>query len=1056
MVVHHQNSIYNRASDGDIDATTSLPSQTSNKEISNQINVCVCLTPMNKLELSRRSKKCIRLHHRLSSNGKQKMTVDSPLDGDHPFSFDQIFEDDTREQILHRDAVSPLVKKMIQGYNCSLVVCGHSYSEKNKILLGNKYGVMESPHKTEKQNKGLNHNSTNEYDKGIISLVATELFQWMKEESSQDLQFTVKVSFMEIYLEQIRDLLNPSANVLGIRRTNENEVDSEWGREKNEVLPKIYGLSEVCCITANDIVSLVKRGHAYRVVRQERNRTDFHLSHTVLSITIEQKNIITEKTIKNVMVIADVAGSELDGKQGSAQNLKGNGKKNHGTMSSMVRSVKELASNKSTAWNRRIFEESTIMQVLQNSLGGDSFCTFLLTASPASSNVKFILKTMQFGMILQDIANHPTIQVQETAKECFKELERSKMEHNDLIHLLRKIDQEIQNIKKMSNDGLIEAEYWDTLNRLISFSNNFSQDKHIEASYSPSHAESLEEKVMQLKENLDDVMDAKNMAQNAIDVLQGECLILRKENDDILKAKKKHTLDLIQAQNEIQTLNQRKLESDLQLHTSRFREKEAVEFLRHFRRFYHRLLANVNAQGSGILSDVVSHMAAAPDLSDLTDIDKFLVESGILEKSEIGQETDTDRYEPSKSAMLNSSTEANRIKNIRPGHRRSKSSDFILQLENARSAIARSLSGPSISGLSSTINTPATTELSSPSGPSETSNRDLLLPSSVEVSHTPSKQKIGESIVASNRHIGTPASRLSEKCVEDLEKEVLNLTKRCIDLQTALNNAEDLLDIANSKRRNHRKMQSGKDLQELKEELRKKSADLEGAMWKLNELQFVNQSYNNQLSQKDEQITYLEDSLRSLQDKNWKMVTDQFEKEHKHREEVERLNSIIDSLTMDLWQDGKSKLSLDSRIIIPFQGSATQGRTRSNKRATTRDTGSLHDEKTWERQSIFQGHGPKSKQHVARRDNNHHSSAGRILTTRQSQSPSKRSPSANSSDRKLSATSPSRRMQPRSPSSTSKGSSKINLGSVNDQLNRLDVLTKSWRNNGSIPMATVE
>jgi Kinesin-like protein len=1046
MVVHHQNSNYHRASDGDFDATTSLPSQISNKDISNQINVCVCLTPMNKLELSRRSKKCIRLHHRLSSNGKQKITVDSPLDGDHPFSFDQIFEDDTREEILHRDAVSPLVKKMIQGYNCSLVVCGHSYSEKNKILLGNKYGVMASPHKTEEKNKGLYHKSMNEDDKGIISLVATELFQWMKEESSQDLQFTVKVSFMEIYLEQIRDLLNPSANVLGIRRTNDDEVDSEWGRRKNVVLPKIYGLSEVCCITANDIVSLVKRGHAYRIVRQQRNRTDFHLSHTVLSITIEQKNVITEKTIKNVMVIADVAGSELDGK----------------SMSSMVRSVKELASNKSTAWNRGIFDESTLMQVLQNSLGGDSFCTFLLTASPASSNVKFTLKTMQFGMMLQDIANHPTIQVQETAKECFKELERSKMEHNDLIHLLRKIDQEIQKIKKMSNDGLIEAEHWDTLNRLISFSNNFSQDKHIEASDSTSHAISLEEeiklereRVMQLKENLDDVTDAKNMAQNAIDVLQGECLILRKENDDILKAKKKHTLDLIQAQNEIQTLNQRKLESEHQLRTSRFREKEAVEFLRHFRRFYHRLLANVNAQGSGILSDVVSHMVAAPAVSDLTDIDKFLVQSGILEKSEVGQETDTDRYEPSKSAMLNSSTEASRTKNIRSGHRRSKSSDFILQLENARSAIARSLSGPSISGLSSTINTVATSELSS-SGPSEISNRDLLLPSSVEVSHTPSKQKISKSVVATDRHIGTPASRLSEKCVEDLEKEVLNLTKRCIDLQTSLNNAEDLLDIANSKRRNQRKMQSGKDLQELKEELRKKSADLEGALWKLNELQFVNQSYNNQLSQKDEQIAYLEDSLRSLQDKNWKMVTDQFEKEHKYREEVERLNSIIDSLTMDQWQDGKSKLSLDSRIIVPFQGSATQGRTRSNKRATTRDTGSLHDEKKWEHQSIFQGHGPKSKQHVARRDSNNHSSAGRILTTRQSQSPSKRSPSAKSSDRKLSATSPSRRMQPRSPSSISKGSSKVNLGSVNDQLNRLDVLTKSWRKNGSISMAAVE
>jgi DNA repair exonuclease SbcCD ATPase subunit len=1082
MVVHHQNhGIYSSSTrDGEFDdgrggkiknkttandsATDILPGDASRKTIRNPINVCVCLTPMNKLELSRRSKKCIRLHQRLTDNGKRKITVDSPLDGDHQYSFDQVFGDDTSEQILYRDAVSSLAKKMIEGYNCSLVVCGYSYSEKNKILLGSKHGMSSSSssRRTDERKEGSNHFTSNQDGEGIISRVASDLFQWMKEESSQDLQFTVKVSFMEIYLDQIRDLLNPSVNNLGIRRNGESEEDGgEWGSGNIPVFPKIYGLSEVCCITAMDIVSLVKRGHAYRVVRQERNRTDFHLSHTVLSITIEQKNIITERTIKNVMVIADVAGKELDGTLSNAQSSRGDDKTKQGSMSSLVRALKELDSNKNTS-SRRVFDESTLLQILQNTLGGDSFCTFLLTASPASSNIKFTLNTMQFGMMLQDIANQPTIQVQASTKECSKELERFKMVHNDLIHLLQKIDEEMQKIKQISNDRGIEAEYWDTLNRLISFSSNFSHHKLTEDVDNQSHTMSLEEeiklereKVLRLKENLDDIMDAKNMAQNAIDVLQGECLVLRKENDDILKAKKKHTLDLIEAQNEIQTLNQRKLEAEHQLQTSRFREKEAVEFLRHFRRFYHRLLSNVNAQGSGILSDTVSHMVAAPSLSDLSDIDKFLVESGILERNEIGRETDTDRYQPSKSAMLKSSTEASNVKrSIQSNHRRSKSSDFILQLENARTAIARSLSGPSMSGYSSTMNTVTTSELSS-SGPDDISKCDLQLPSSVEISHRPSNPKSIKSSVATDRKTGTPASRLSEKCVEDLEKEVLNLTKRCIDLQTSLNNAEDLLDIANSKRKNHKKIQSGKEMLELKEELRKKSADLEGALWKLNELQFVNQSYNSQLSQKEEQIAYLEDSLRSLQDKNWKMVSDQFEKEHKHRAEVERLNSIIESLTMDLWQDGKSKLSLDSRIIVPFQGSTTNSKAKSNKQNINRGIGSSFEKKSPKPQTVVQGQAPRSKQkYVAKRENNHHN-AGRTLATRQSQSPSKSS-SSKFTGRNSLTTSPIRNVQPRSPSSISRSSSKVNLGNVNDQLNRLDVLTRSWRNNGSTSMAAVE
>eukprot|EP00557_Chaetoceros_sp_GSL56_P003368 CAMPEP_0176501428 /NCGR_PEP_ID=MMETSP0200_2-20121128/14155_1 /TAXON_ID=947934 /ORGANISM="Chaetoceros sp., Strain GSL56" /LENGTH=1108 /DNA_ID=CAMNT_0017900313 /DNA_START=193 /DNA_END=3519 /DNA_ORIENTATION=+ len=1104
---HHQSSVYRSGTSTSVDATddtssskgkmlkikttlhdemnTNVSTLTPKEITTNNINVCVCLTPMNKLELSRRSKQCIRLHTRKVEDGKRKITVDSPLDGDHPFSFDQVFEDDTSEHILYHNAVSPLVKKMMQGYNSSLIVCGHSYSEKNKILLGSKDGgvLMSSPlRKAEEHKEGLNHSllssNDDEYDTGIISRVANELFKWMKEESSQDLQFIVKVSFMEIYLEQIRDLLNPSSNVLGIQRNNhgndagDDDMDSEWGRQKNAMLPKIYGLSEVSCITSNDIVSLVKRGHAYRVVRQERNRTDFHLSHTVLSIIIEQRNIITERTIKNVMVIADVAGKELDGiRNSNTQTLRrDDNTSQQKSMSFLVKAVKELERNKNAAWNRGILDESTLMQVLQNSLGGDSFCTFLLTASPASSNIKFTLNTLQFGMVLQNIANEPTVQVQASAKECSDELERSKMLKNDLIHLLQKIDQEIQKIKNKSTDGALDAESWDTLNKLISFSNTISRGKFITAPDSPSHVLSLEEeiqlerqKVSRLKENLDDIMDAKNMAQNAIDVLQGECLILKKENDDILKAKKKHTLELIDAQNEIQILNQRKIEVEHQLHTSRFREKEAVEFLRHFRRFYHRLLANVNDQGSGALSDIVSHMIAAPDLSDLNDIDKFLVESGILEKNEIGQETETDRYRPSKKAMLNSSTEASHSKSIHSSHRRSKSSDFILQLENARSAIARSLSGQSMSGLSSTIKTVATSELSS----SEKSSRDSLLPSSVEISHVRSKQKKTKSTSATERNTGTPASRFSEKCGDDMEKEVLNLTKRCIDLQTSLNNAEDLLDIANSKRKNHRKIQNGKEILELKEELRKKSADLEGALWKINELQFANQSSNNQLSQRDEQIAYLEDSLRSVQDKNWKMVSDQFEQEHKHRAEIERLNSIIDSLTMDMWQDGKSKLSLDSRIVVPFQGSATtKSREIVNKRNINRDTTPSKDKKSPkpEQQRIVHGQGIRSNQSVLKWENSNHST-GRTSTLRQSKSPSKstlrqsKSPSKSSSSishRNSSGTSPTRKVQQKSKSSTSIGSQKVNLGNVNDQLDRLDALTRSWGNDGNVPMAAVE
>jgi hypothetical protein len=105
-----------------------------------------------------------------------------------------------------------------------------------------------------------------------------------------------------------------------------------------------------------------------------------------------------------------------------------------------------------------------------------------------------------------------------------------------------------------------------------------------------------------------------------------------------------------------------KTEVEHRLRTSLFRENEAVLFLRQLRTFYFRLLKNKAAQGSGSTKEAIQeakkHLPGVADLEDLLDVDKMMVQSGIIEITEIGGDTLVVDCSPSEEALAKSSIEA--------------------------------------------------------------------------------------------------------------------------------------------------------------------------------------------------------------------------------------------------------------------------------------------------------------------------------------------------------------------------------------------------------------
>ena len=137
---------------------------------------------------------------------------------------------------------------------------------------------------------------------------------------------------------------------------------------------------------------------------------------------------------------------------------------------------------------------------------------------------------------------------------------------------------------------------------------------------------------------------------------------LRAQHDVESKEIQRLERELLEAKDEMKTLANRQVELENELRTTKFRENEAVVFLRQFRSFYLRLLKNKAAQSSGdtkqIVEEQIQKIPGAPDLNGLLDIDRLMMESGLLESNEIGEDANTSHYSPSNDAIKRSDLQA--------------------------------------------------------------------------------------------------------------------------------------------------------------------------------------------------------------------------------------------------------------------------------------------------------------------------------------------------------------------------------------------------------------
>ncbi|KAI5059960.1 hypothetical protein GOP47_0024380 [Adiantum capillus-veneris] len=302
------------------------------------------------------------------------------------FTFDHVACDKISQEKLFTIAGIPMVDNCMSGYNSCMFAYGQTGSGKTHTMLGDIGELEERP----SDNRGITPRIF-EYLFGQISVEE----RLRKEER---LLFTCKCSFLEIYNEQITDLLEPSSTNLQMREDIKKGVYVE-------------NLREVEVRSVQDVVFLLSQGAANRRVAATNMNQESSRSHSVFTCIIESQ--WESESMTNLrfgrLNLVDLAGSERQkssGAEGERLKEAANINKSLSTLGLVIMILVDVAQGK----QRHVpYRDSKLTFLLQDSLGGNSKTTIIANVSPSISCASETLSTLKFAQRAKFIRNNAVV-----------------------------------------------------------------------------------------------------------------------------------------------------------------------------------------------------------------------------------------------------------------------------------------------------------------------------------------------------------------------------------------------------------------------------------------------------------------------------------------------------------------------------------------------------------------------------------------------------------------------------------------------------------------------
>jgi hypothetical protein len=339
------------------------------------IQVVVRCRPLNKKENDENRKSIIDIDVEA-----RQVSIKNPENLSEPpkyFTYDAAYDDKTQQKVFYDESCFSVIEGTLEGFNSTIFAYGQTGCGKSFTMQGPSTTVEEL--------------------KGVIPNSFSHIFQFVK--ASKDMEVMIRCSYLELYNEEIKDLLcNPKQK-------------GEKCELKEDPQKGVYvkGLTSVIAQTADDLYAMLDRGLIARTTASTNMNAESSRSHSIFTIVVEMntKDATTGKDMVRVgkLNLVDLAGSERQKKTGATDATLKEGIKINLSLSALGNVISALSEG-----SKHVpYRDSKLTRLLQDSLGGNTKTMMIAAISPADYNYEETMSTLRYANRAKNIKNKPKI-----------------------------------------------------------------------------------------------------------------------------------------------------------------------------------------------------------------------------------------------------------------------------------------------------------------------------------------------------------------------------------------------------------------------------------------------------------------------------------------------------------------------------------------------------------------------------------------------------------------------------------------------------------------------
>ncbi|GAB5573376.1 kinesin-1 heavy chain isoform X1 [Prionailurus iriomotensis] len=492
------------------------------------IKVMCRFRPLNESEVNRGDKYIAKFQ------GEDTVMIASK-----PYAFDRVFQSNTSQEQVYNDCAKKIVKgfvggnslekaksgldmkHVLEGYNGTIFAYGQTSSGKTHTMEGK----LHDP-------EGM----------GIIPRIVQDIFNYIYS-MDENLEFHIKVSYFEIYLDKIRDLLDVSKTNLSVHE------------DKNRV-PYVKGCTERFVCSPDEVMDTIDEGKSNRHVAVTNMNEHSSRSHSIFLINVKQENTQTEQKLSGKLYLVDLAGSEKVSKTGAEGAVLDEAKNINKSLSALGNVISALAEGSTYV----PYRDSKMTRILQDSLGGNCRTTIVICCSPSSYNESETKSTLLFGQRAKTIKNTVCVNVELTAEQWKKKYEREKEKNKTLRNTIQWLENELnrwRNGETVPIDEQFDKEKANLEAFAVDKDITITNDKPaatigVTGNFTDAERRKCEEEIAKLYKQLDDKDEEINQQSQLVEKLktqmldQEELLASTRRDQDNMQAE----LNRLQAEND--------------------------------------------------------------------------------------------------------------------------------------------------------------------------------------------------------------------------------------------------------------------------------------------------------------------------------------------------------------------------------------------------------------------------------------------------------------------------------------------------------------------------